>query len=171
VESDDLEPGRDRWSRSAPHSTLPPEISQLYWEIRHKFGIVLANLVLFAYQEWGPRVARELAREILKYDDFEEVILELEDRVRRLGPGREAVARIIWNLKYQKYFEELSRLRDQACRWDIATELFHSLAQIGYFFPPKCIVNVANYLARCEGLKKECARVCDAIREIIGDEC
>ena len=169
--ADELEmvPERDFWSRAVPHTLVPKPIAGYFFKVRDRLGMDMANLVLFAYREWGAEVAAALARRMLEFDSFEALLRFLEEKASKLGEGRELVSSLLFSYWYTHYFGKVQEERGKACgpARDLAMEVFHRLASIGVFYTPPCIVQIAEVEAGCrERVSKRCRRAYDTYAKL-----
>ena len=173
MSGDEFVPERDLWKRSGPIAVgIPHQLKDYYFEIKSRYGIDIANLVLFAYHEWGLDAARSFARKLLAIDSFDNLIKFLEKRAKRFGDGRDTVSTLIYMYTYSKYFndvlEKAERSKCPGAR-EKAVQYYHSLARNGLFFPPDCIVLVAEMDSGCRNsVPKRCIRTSEAIRKLGG---
>jgi len=155
-------PERDFWSRSILHSMVPRPIAGYFFQVKDRFGMDIANLVLHAYREWGEDVAVALARKILRFGSFEELVGFLEERAKMLPEeGRGPVNSLLFSYLYSHNFAKVLEERERACEpaRKLAAEVFHTLASIGVFYTPQCVVQVAEVEAGCRGkVARKCLR-------------
>lgn len=165
----ELVPEKNFWDRTSPVSTLPKAVSRYFIEVKQKFGIDVANLVLFAYREWGKDVAIVFARKILEFNSFEELIRFLQARAKRIGEGREILNNMIYSFQYTYYLNEMVSVKDDLCEKarDLAIRIFHSMAGIGLFYSPDCIGKIAEYKVGCRNsIPKRCERAFDTYSKL-----
>ncbi len=150
-DSDDMVLEPNYLDRSIVVSTLPKEIKKYFFQIKSRFGTKIANIVVYAYMQWGSRVAISIANKILSFDDFEELIRFLESRAQRLGEGREVVSSIIYTYYYSHGYEKLRNRLKKACKESHkkAIEIYTTLASLGIFYSVDCIVMLAEYYSKC----------------------
>lgn len=155
---------------------VPKEILSEFMEIKKRFGIDIANLVLFAYKTWGRRVAHVLANNILQFGSFEEVIKYLESKVSLFDVNsRKVLSGLIHMYKYNYYFNELLRIvenHEHTCPGIkiLAIAIYHRLAGRGVFYSPDCIVNYAGVHLGCMNrIKSTCKSVVKSIDEYCKD--
>ena len=142
---------------------VPHDIAREYLSIKKRFGIDIANLVLYAYKTWGKKVARTLAYRILQFESFEEAIKYLESKMSLFDKkSRRLLSSLIYTFKFNYYFEELLKLLpplEEKCPgvWDLSVSIFHRLAKRGLFYSPDCITNYVLIKKGCEDkLKSKC---------------
>ena len=182
MSSDDelqLVPDKKWWDQASVVSTIPPDIARLYFEIKKKFGIDIANVVYFARKAWGPSVARVIANRILKMTSFEEVIRYLEQKASMLDEeSRMLIASLIYNFKYTHYFDLLLKEIEKAEKSNrdcpklrlVATTVFHILAREGLFYAPDCIVAIVQSTICNGSVEKRCKPVEQAIARYVNIE-
>jgi len=162
----EMVPERDFWSRSILHSMVPRPIAGHFFQVKERFGMDVANLVLYAYREWGEDVAVALARKILSFGSFGELIQFLEERARMLPEeGRGAVNSLLFSYLYSHHFSKVLEERERACEpaRKLAAEVFHTLASVGLFYTPHCVVQVAEVEAGCrKRVSKRCLKTYEA---------
>ena len=157
----ELVPEKNFWDRTSPVSTLPRPISKYFIQVKHKFGIDIANLVIFAYREWGKDVAVMFAKKVLEFESFEELVRFLQARAKRIGEGREILNNMIYNFQYSHYLNQLLEIREKICSdsWELSTRIFHMMAGIGLFYSPECIGKIAEYEVGCrKTIPRKCER-------------
>jgi len=165
----EMVPERDFWSRAVPHTIVPKPVAGYFHKVREKLGMDMANLVLFAYKEWGAQVAAALARRMLGFNSFEELLRFLEEKAKKFGEGRELVSSLLFSYWYTHYFVKVQEEREKACEpaRDLAVEVFHRLVSIGVFYTPPCIVQIAEVEAGCrERVTKRCRRAYDTYAKL-----
>jgi hypothetical protein len=154
-------PERDFWERTSPLSLVPKPIAKYFFMVKERFGMDIANLVIFAYKEWGKDVAIPFAKKLLEFNSFDELIRFLQKRAKRIGEGRELLNNLIFSFQYSRNLEMLIEEKKNACEKarDLATNIFHLFASVGLFYAPQCIVQIAEYEAGCrEKIAKRCKR-------------
>jgi len=166
-EEKELVPEREWWKRTKPVLTIgiPQELRDYFFEIKRRFGLDIANLILIMYKT-SPAVAMALARRILEYDSFEDLMLFLEGKIEMFDQkSRSILANVIFRFKYNYYLERLRHAVEnepEDIRMD-AVRLFNRLASIGVFFDPVCIVQYVHWKRKGGSPPKRCRA---AIRQI-----
>jgi len=176
-EADELEvvPERNFWDRSFPVSLIPKSIAKYFFQVKEKFGLDIANLVLFIYKDQGKEVATAFANKVLEFNSFEQLMRFLEARTKRLGNGRELVNSLLFTYRYSYYFNEISAKLKNACSEakDKAVEIFNTFVSYGYFYAPTCIIQIAEVESGCKNdVAKRCKSAFDTyikLKEKIGE--
>lgn len=173
---DDVEtvvPERDFWKRSYFLSNLPQDIAKSYLEIKRRFGIDVANLILLAYKYWGSRVAKTLSNRIISMGSLKDVLNFLEEKSRLFDArGRKILAELIYSFKYNNGVDEILSIvseREQRCPSikNTAISIYHSLVSMGYFPPTRCLVEYAEKIEGCGSVSSSCEQVVEKIEEVL----
>ncbi|MEM1810220.1 MAG: hypothetical protein QW324_05105 [Thermofilaceae archaeon] len=169
----DMVPEKAWWRRTAPISMLPREIEYWFQEVRRRFGIDVANMVLSAYRRWGPAVAQNLARRILSFESADELFSFLVSKIDLLDErSREVLAALIHQYKYVARMEKLQRIarvHERTCPGvtDAAIRLYHALAVRGIFHSEECIVSYALLTLNCSAVAPpNCADVFEKLSQL-----
>lgn len=158
MNDDEYVPERNWRDRASPILFIPGvphDIIHEYLEVKKRFGIDIANLVLFTYKQWGRRVAKNLANKILRFDSFDELVRFLESKINMFDTkSKKVLSGLIYSFKYSYFFDTLlsivnNNVHDCPTARDIAIKVFHCLASKGLFYSPDCIVEYAVIRARC----------------------
>ena len=155
---------------------VPHDIYSEYKELRRRFGIEVANLVLYAYKTWSKVVAKSLAYKMLQFYEFDEMIAYLEEKVSLFDDeGRKLLSSLIYKFRYSYWFErllnELSKKRKDECNIrEVALEAYHKMARRGIFIAPQCIVQYAKLKVCNQQPRKICERVIEKIEKVMEDE-
>lgn len=165
----ELVPERNWQERASPIlfvPGVPHDIVREYLTIKNRFGVDIANLVLYAYKKWGRKVARTLAYRILQFDTFEEAIKFLESKISLFDEkSKKILSGLIYSFKYSNYFDKLLKMLPDAEKecpgtWDLSVNIFHTLARRGLFYSPECIVSYVKVRLGCaEKVKSKCKSV------------
>ena len=155
---------------------LPSDLAWRYIQIKKRFGTDIANLVIFTYRKWGKRVALELSRRILSFNNFEELIDYIRSNAAILDENSmRVINQLLYRYKYEyalnQVAERARKLEDQCPGiWDTAVGIFHRLAQAGSFYNPECILDYAKVKLGCAGdVRKPCQSVVKVIKLILGE--
>ena len=165
-------PERNWKERYGQVSLIPREIRAEYYEIRRRFGIDVANLVLLMYRKWGARPARALASKILSFDSFDSLIRFLKTKIQLFdAKSRKILANLIYSYEYNFHFEKLLKLiakEEKSCPGlrTKATALFHCLASRGLFYNEECLISYVKYELGCGGSIQKCKSTTEAIRRV-----
>ena len=180
MQADEYVPERNWRERTYPVPFIrgvPKDIIHQYILIKRKYGVELANLIVFAYRTWGKRVARSLANKILSFDSFEDVIRFLEKKATLFDvESRKRIANIIYTFRYGYYFDrvvELSRAKESSCKgvWHYSVKLFHFLARRGIFLHPECIVSYSMEKLGCvDKIPPRCRVVEDVVAKVMSSD-
>lgn len=169
-----LVPERGWWERTSIVSTIPPEIREEFYEIRKKFGLDVANLVLLTYRKWGAKTAKFLAQKIKAFSSFEELIAFLEKKFELFdAKSRKILSGLIFSYQYNFNFERLLSVLDnyeEKCPGvrALATSLFHCFASRGLFYYPDCIVVYALVKLGCRtSYGQRCRNTVAAMEKIV----
>lgn len=169
-------PEREWWKRTYPIDILPKPIAGEFHAIRRKFGIDIANLVLFVYKIWGSDVSKALARRILSFDDHESLYSFLVSKIDLFDErSRKILSTMIHVYKYTHYVDELIKLAseyEKECPGvrDEALDLYHSLALRGHYYTPDCIVIYVMRVKGCVNIPSadpRCRNVFDHVSKIM----
>lgn len=172
-------PERDWWKRTYPTVLIPKPIVGEYHEIRKRFGIDIANLVLLAYREWGRDVAKSLARRILAFRDHEELFRFLVSRIDLFDErSRRILSSTLQVYRYNHYVDELIFIaseRERECPGvrEKSLSLYHQLAIRGHFYTPDCVVLYSVRMLGCKDVSlsdPRCKRVFENLVRILGDK-
>lgn len=145
-------PERGYRERTRVIRLLPPYVI----EVRKRFGVDIANIVLFVKKTWGDATARALARRILQYTSVHEVIRELERKVSLLDPdSRRILSELVFRIKYNTYLDSLvSKLRgEDECVQREALRYFHKHARDGVFYAPSHVIARARKACASGGVR------------------
>ena len=172
--SEDLEliPERDFWSRAWFVSLIPRPIRREYYAVKDRFGPDMANIVLFVYREYGSRAAKLLARRMLEFNSYDELVRFLYRRALRLGEGRELVARMIELYVYSNAAHGLADEYSKACpeARGVMKDVFVGLVGMGLYASVKCVRAIAEWIAKCrDALPEKCKRIAEAYLAGRGD--
>jgi len=173
---DEYVPERDFRNRTYPVLTiLPHPLKRLYYEARARFGVDIANFIIYAYQEYGTHVAAHIARKILSFRDFGSLMTYLESMAARLSTGKNEVARRIFMYKFNYYHDQLLTMLKKG-EYDedvkkLAVKIFITCARVGVIAYPACTIKVARYLAgKAKRVPQKCMYVYDVYRRVTGAE-
>lgn len=163
MNNDNIVPEWNFWERSSFVSTLPNPIKKYFFLVKEKFGMDIANLILVVYNEWGREVAIPFAKRILSFDSFDDLIRFLQSRSKKIGDGKELLNDLIFSYQYSFYLNELIKQKQRMCKngdKELATKIFHLFASLGLFYPPLCIVQIAEVESGCRSdVAKRCKNV------------
>lgn len=168
-------PERDYWKRTHPVDMIPSDIKREFHSVRRKFGMDIANIVLFAYREWGVDVARSLAKKILSFDSHDELYRFLSSKIDLFDErSRKILSYLMQVYKYTHYVDELNQIiseLESKCPGvrDKAFSLYHALALNGYYYTPDCIVLYVLQVLNCREtyvVNQRCKNVFDNIRKL-----
>jgi len=152
---------------------IPQEIYRDIQLIRKKFGIDIANIVLFTYNSWGSRTAKLLIRKINMFDSLDDLLRFLEEKVSMFDEKSRAIlSNLILRIKMNRYFDELieiARKQEEVCPgvYDLSVKIFHESIARGQFHSPECIVDIAVSIKCKKKLKSICTSVMEAIKPVV----
>lgn len=173
----DYVPEREWWKRTHPIEVLPKQIAGEFHAVRKKFGMDIANLVLFVYNEWGPDVAKALAKRILMFDNHGELFRFLVSKIDLFDErSRTVLSALLHMYKYRYYIDELFSIvsnYEKTCPGlrDKSLALFHFLAVRGHYYTPECIVFYSMHVLKCKDVSESrCRKVFEHIERMVSKE-
>lgn len=177
----DMVPEKGWRDRTSVVSTLPSDIKRDFIEVRKRFGLDIANLILLTYREWGPKTARALARRILSFPSFEDLISFLEKKFELFNErSRKILSELIYSYQYNYNFSKLLDIiskHEKNCPnlREMSTKIFHCFASKGMFYYPECIVSYVMVKQGCrKGYNQRCKNTIKSMKNLhtclVGDE-
>ena len=143
---DDIVVERDWWKRASVISTIPRPIVREFLDLRRRFGMEIANLLLALYNRYGTAVARRFYRRVADKDDLLDVLSVVESYLDRFEPeARRTLANYVLSILYESGVELIHEIsRGYGDRYPGLTEravrLFQELFRRGQYFSPACVV-------------------------------
>lgn len=172
-------PERDWWKRTYPVEVLPKPIASEFHAVRRRFGIDIANLVLFVYKTWGASIAKVLARRILMFENHEELFKFLVSKIDLFDErSRKILSSMLQVYRYAHYFDELISIAselEKRCPGvrDKSLKLYHQLVVKGYFYTPDCVALYSVYILGCRDVSiadPKCRKVFEHISKVVEGE-
>lgn len=170
-------PERDWWKRTHPVEILPKQIAGEFHLVKKRFGIDIANLVLFVYKTWGADVAKTLAKRILMFESHEDLFRFLVSKIDLFDErSRRILSTMLQVYKYTHHVDELFDLvaeYEKKCPGlrDKSLALYHLLAIRGHFYTPDCIVLYSIRVLGCKDVSPtdpRCQKVFEHIERMVG---
>jgi len=150
---------------------LPQEFVSDFLEIKRRFGIDIANIIIFTYRKHGPRVTSLLIKRMKRFDSFDELLEFLESKISMFdAESRKILNAKITEIKIMYYFKKLlNELDERKCQGterETIIQVFHELVKRGIFYSPDCIINVVEAKLHNKSIKTGCKQVYKTINEL-----